>query len=309
MAKSVIPNDEELEAIILGPDSIVWQRFSDARIFLGAGAALLLQVAHPTVGSGVRDFSNFQREPWDRLLRTLDYLSLLVYGGAEAGVIGKRLRAAHKTIKGVNPDGSRYHALEPEAYAWVHATLIEAGIRAHKLFVGPLSAAEIEAFYAEYLPLGRLVGVREGDLPERWLDFRDYVDTMIAERLERTETVETVLKTMRIPAAPPVFPEGLDPLWKLLRVPPSHALRLATYGLLGDSVRARLGMRWNRAAELELGGFGLACRAAGPLLPGVAKLGGPAYLEWRREAIRRGPLGADGPYADAATAAVSGAAA
>src|SRR5919197_141749 len=31
----------------------------------------------------------------------------------------------HKRIKGVKPDGERYHALEPEAYAWVHATLAE----------------------------------------------------------------------------------------------------------------------------------------------------------------------------------------
>ena len=37
----------------------------------------------------------------------------------------------HKRIKGVRPDGERYHALEPRPYAWVHATLAEAIVRAH----------------------------------------------------------------------------------------------------------------------------------------------------------------------------------
>ena len=45
---------------------------------------LLLQVAHPTVAAGVRDYSDFERRPWDRLMRTLDYVSLLVYGGPDA---------------------------------------------------------------------------------------------------------------------------------------------------------------------------------------------------------------------------------
>ncbi len=173
----------------------------DPRYFFGAGYALLLQVAHPTVGSGVRDHSNFQADPWGRLMRTTDYLYLLVYGGRGRPPMGRRLRELHKSIKGVNPDGSRYHALEPEAYAWVHATLIEATFVTGERFVGGISAADRERLYAEYMPLGRLVGVRPGDLPETLAEFRDYVDTMIAERLVRHETVDLLIDLLEQPGA------------------------------------------------------------------------------------------------------------
>ena len=59
---------------------MVWRYGSDARTFTGAGAALLLQVAHPTVAAGVREHSNFERDPWGRLWRTLDFVNVFVYG-------------------------------------------------------------------------------------------------------------------------------------------------------------------------------------------------------------------------------------
>src|SRR3989440_12913579 len=84
---ALFPSDEELDQIIVGPDSVSWRRTSDARLYLAMLYPLLLQVAHPTVGAGVRDYSDFERRPWERLLRTIDYVSLLVYGrgGAARG--------------------------------------------------------------------------------------------------------------------------------------------------------------------------------------------------------------------------------
>jgi uncharacterized protein (DUF2236 family) len=290
----IMPTDEELDEIILGPDSQVWRRFGDIRLFFAAGYALLLQVSHPTVGSGVRDHSTFEQDPWGRLLRTTDYLFLLVYGGREAAAMGRRLRGLHKAIKGTNADGSAYHALEPEAYAWVHATLIEGAIAAHRRFVGPLAAGEAERFYAEYLPLGRLVGVRPGDLPADWAGFRDYFETMIADRLERHETVDRVLSTLTTPGPPPSVPAVVQRFWRLLRVPPGEALRVSTLGLLPPVLRDRFGVEWGPIREAELRALGVTSRALGPLLPRRLRNMGPAYLRWRAEAIRRGPLGADG---------------
>ena len=51
------------------------------------------------------------------------------------------------------------------------------------------------------MPLGRLVGVRPGDLPETRAEFRDYVDTMIDERLVRHETVDLLIVAARQPGA------------------------------------------------------------------------------------------------------------
>ena len=295
MASTVLPGESEIEELILGPDSLSWNVLGDARIYFAAGFALTLQVAHPTVGSGVRDHSTFQQDPWGRLLRTMDYLNLLGYGGRESAAMGRRLREMHKSIKGVNPDGSRYHALEPEAYAWVHATLIEGAVAAYLRFIGPLSADEIERIYREYLDLGRLIGVREGDLPGDWAGFRGYFDEVVESTLVRNETVEVVLESLTRPVAPELPLPGFEHVWKLLRVPPAEAISIATVGLMGEPTRRKLGLRWSPRKQLELRALGRASRALTPVLPRDLKVMGPAYLRKRRKAIAAGPLGAGEP--------------
>ena len=161
----VFPAPEEVAGLVIRPGSITWRRGGDPRMFLVAGYALTLQVAHPTVGSGVRDHSTFEQAPWKRLLATLDYVNLTVYGGEDAAAVGRRLRDYHKAIKGTNPDGSRYHALEPEAYAWVHATLVDGLVSAHQHFGRPMRPDQIERLYREWLGIGRLIGIRPGQLP------------------------------------------------------------------------------------------------------------------------------------------------
>ena len=70
---NVLPTDDEVLALVPGRGSITWRRAADARIFVGAGYALMLQVAHPTVGAGVLEHSNYKADPWGRLFRTLDF--------------------------------------------------------------------------------------------------------------------------------------------------------------------------------------------------------------------------------------------
>ena len=121
MPPSVLPPPEEWPQLAPGPESVVWRRASDPRVLLTAGYALVLQVAHPTVGAGVSEHSSFREDPWRRLSRTLDAFYGLVYGGPQAaGEAGRRLRALHRTIRGVEAGGRRYSALEPEAYAKKH---------------------------------------------------------------------------------------------------------------------------------------------------------------------------------------------
>src|SRR3954470_21062823 len=180
---AALPDREEFEDLAIARGSVTWRYASDARAMLGAGAALLLQVSHPTVAAGVREHSEFEKDPWGRLLRTLDFVNLLIYGGPDAAArTGRALREMHKHIKGTAPDGTRYHALEPAAYAWVHATLAEVIVRAHRAFGRRLSGEELECFYGEWKAVGRLLGVRERDLPADWAGFRDYIDRMVAEQ-------------------------------------------------------------------------------------------------------------------------------
>jgi uncharacterized protein (DUF2236 family) len=250
--------------------------------------ALVLQVAHPTIANGVREHSNYAQDPWGRLLRTLDYVNLTVYGGPEAAAAtGRRLREMHKRIRGVAPDGTRYSALEPEAYAWVHATLVDAIVVGSEHFAKPLSRPDIERLWVEWRMLGRVAGVREDDLPETWDGYLAYRDRMIDKRLEASDVVSGVLATLAKPLRPAV-PVLNDPAWRVLRLPIARAFRLATIGLMDPRLRRKLGMRWSRPKELELRAIGAASRATGPLLPQRLRCMGPPYLEWRRRAIGRG---------------------
>jgi uncharacterized protein (DUF2236 family) len=305
MPSPIMPAAREWPLLVPQPPTITWQRASDARLVLGAGYALLLQVAHPTVGAGVAEHSRFRSDPWGRLLRTLDYTYTMVYGGPHAaGEMGLRIRAFHRQIRGTRPDGRRYHALEPDAYAWVHATLAEAITLAHERFGRRFSDEEHERFWAEWRALGRLLGIRARDLPADWPGFRQYFECMVADTLEHTRAVDEVLAALGRPAAPRLRAPA-RPLWPLVQLPLGHVIALASVGLLPATLRARFGLRYDGAQERELRALGAALRAATPLMPASARVTGTDYLVWRRAAITRGDV-ASGVLRGAADGATDG---
>lgn len=294
MPTTVFPPDAELDRILVGPDSVTWRTTSDARLYAVMLYPLLLQVAHPTVGAGVRDYSDFERRPWNRLMRTIDYVTLLVYGGPDAAPAGRRLRDIHKRFRGVREDGRRYHALEPDAYAWVHATLIDSYVRGHRHFGRPMTPDEVERFYREYRALGRLIGVRDQDLPDGWAEFREYFERMISEQLVRTESVGRVLGSITDAPPPPVPIPNV--LWRAIRLPASQVLRLGGVGLMSPALRARLEVPWSRADEARFQALGNLSRSLTPMMPERLRITGPAQLRLRRRAIARGPLGERGQH-------------
>jgi uncharacterized protein (DUF2236 family) len=288
----ILPPAEEWPSLAPQPDTITWRRAGDVRVLLAAGYALLLQVSHPTVGAGVSEHSQFSRDPWGRLLRTLDYACTMVYAGPEqAGEMGARIRSFHRQVYGSAADGRRYHALEPEAYAWVHATLAEGIVRAHERFGRPLTVAQCEQLWAEWRSVGRLLGVRERDLPADWRAFRDYFDEMVEQRLRRTTAVDEVLQALARPASP-ALPALAGIGWRVARPPLAYGVLLTSVGLLAPELRRRFGVPWTRAKELELRAAGTALRAMTPLMPSWLLNTGPGYLRWREEAIARGDVAA-----------------
>ena len=286
---TVLPEPDEYAALVPARNSPVWRYASDIRMFGTAGYALLLQVAHPTVGAGVMEYSNFREDPWGRLQRTLDYVHGTIYGGPElAGEIGRRVREMHKAIKGVKPDGERYHALEPDAYAWVHASLVDAIVRGHRLFGRGMDEPLAEAFYADWLKLGRLIGVRERDLPARWADFPAYFDEVVDGALEDNPTVHLVLDTLRNPAKPlAALP---NPVWKVASGGPT--LAIVTTGMLPPRLRRKLGLRWTERDDRTFRAFCATGRAATPLIVRTPPLRefGPLYVRLRRKQLARGDV-------------------
>ncbi len=304
-SKGVMPSLEEARELVPPEDGITWRLAGDARILGSAGYALLLQVTHPVVGAGVSEHSNFRADPWGRLLRTLDYTSSTVYGGPRLALeIGTRVREMHKQIKGVLPNGERYHALEPKAYAWVHATLGEAIVRGHENFGSPLSEAELEEFWTEWRPIGRLVGVRERDLPETWAEFVPYFERTVDEVLESTDAAHEVLESLQEPTPPPI-PWMREPMWRAISWPSTKAGTIGTVGMLPPVLRRRLGIGWTERDQRTFERLGAISRRTRPLMPKTMRCFGPSYLKWRREAIARGDVasGSGGPTKKPAPAA------
>lgn len=290
-------SEDELVARLPRPDSLLRRRISDPRAGAGAaGYALALQVAHPTIAAGVRDHSQFEADPWGRLFRTTDYVFLLGYGDPETvRTLSRNLRQMHRAIRGTDPDGRRYSALEPAAYAWVHATIGIAIIEAHDTMGTRFRAGEREQLWAEWLDLGDVLGVQRAHLPATWGEVDGYVTRMIDDVLEDNDVMQTVKRTARFPVGGSPLRWLPDRVWAVAAAPLGPALHFLGVGMLPPVLRQRLGLRWTRAHQAAFVVYCAASRATTPVLPRRVKQSGPFLLRLRRK--ETGPFGA--PNGDA----------
>jgi uncharacterized protein (DUF2236 family) len=280
----------------LGPDSIVRRRASDPRIGGAAGYALALQVGHPTIAAGVRDHSDYAADPWGRFFRTADFVLLLAYGdAATVDQLGDDLRRQHAAIRGTDPDGVRYTALEPGAYAWVHATLGIAVVRAHDAMGTTFTPADRERFWQEWLALGDALHVRRDRLPAHWDGVDAYVQRMIDEVLVDSDVVQQVKEASdHLTGTPPVrwLPRRV---WSRLARPAGPWLRFLGTGLLPPELRQRFGMRWTSGDERRFRMFCRLSKASGRVLPRVARQTAPLAFRVRRGEV--GPFGVPNRHA------------
>ncbi len=176
------------EAGLFGPQSMTWRVDREAAIFLGAGRALLLQLAHPGSPPRSRNIRKLSPIPLGGFIAPSEPCS--PWFSARATKLcraARRLHARHAAVAGVMPvaagpfpAGSRYVANETSALSWVHATLVETAAMAYDLVLPALSAAERSQYYAESRRLAALFGISQPGLPQSWDDFVAYNEAMWA---------------------------------------------------------------------------------------------------------------------------------
>src|SRR5215216_1305280 len=123
----------------------------------GAGRALLMQVADPRVAAAVLEHSRFRSDPIGRLCDTLSVSFKYLFGDAEQAraavqAVNQRHARVHGTLAhaiGPYPAGAAYDALDPELLLWVYASSVDSWLVSYERFVGPLSQAQREAYWAE----------------------------------------------------------------------------------------------------------------------------------------------------------------
>jgi uncharacterized protein (DUF2236 family) len=220
---------------ILARDSVARRLNRESFLLLGGTAALLLQVAHPRVAAGVSEHSDFRRDPFGRLLRTLNTTLGIVFGDTAAARAGlRRIDRRHVPVRGVTPAGARYDARDPALLAWVQITLVLTSLRLYELVRGRLADADRESYWQEARFFAGQLGATREALPASYDELIRYERHMLASEAvpdaNAVAVARTVLRPLRLPAAL---------YW------PIDAF---TAGLLPPSIRLALGLPW-RARE------------------------------------------------------------
>jgi uncharacterized protein (DUF2236 family) len=173
---------------LFGPHSMTWQVSRESAVFLAAGRALLLQLAHPWVAAAIEEHSKTLADPIGRFHRTFATVHSMLFGSLdECLAAARRQHQRHMVITGTLREaagafgkGSFYCANEVEALRWVHATLIESALIAYALVLPPLSEQARDRYYAESSLFAALFGIPASSLPPDWPAFSAYIDAMLA---------------------------------------------------------------------------------------------------------------------------------
>jgi uncharacterized protein (DUF2236 family) len=173
---------------IFGPNSVIWRIDREAAVFLGAGRALLLQLAHPWVAAAIAQHSRSLADPIGRFHRTFSIVFTMVFGTTgQALAAARRLHRRHTGISGTlgedvgaSAAGSPYCANDVAALRWVHATLTDTALLVYQLVNPALSAGDRERYYADARVFAALFGIPQSALPQNWTDFAGYVDDMFS---------------------------------------------------------------------------------------------------------------------------------
>ncbi|MFC0205454.1 oxygenase MpaB family protein [Novosphingobium soli] len=200
------------EPALAPANGTAWQVFANpVSLFIGGVAAVLLELAEPSVRSGVWDHSSFRSDPGTRLRRTGFAAMMTVYGprSAASEVIAHVVRM-HEKVRGTTPGGEAYHANDPRLLDWVQATATFGFTEAYHRYVRPLSPAEQDASFAEGEPAARLYGATGA--PESWSEW----ERLLAATAPRLEASEVLAEFIAIMGEAPILPRAARPLQRLL---------------------------------------------------------------------------------------------
>ncbi|MFC8046204.1 oxygenase MpaB family protein [Nocardia sp. NPDC057353] len=236
-----------------GPDSMSWKRGIAWRTALASRATLLMQVAHPVVGAGVADHSEFLKDRWGRITSTAAAARRFSGLDGEQAALdeGARLRRLHRDIGGTDAKGRAYHALDPEAYLWVAATGYWAGSAIRRLHGAEFDAATEDQLYREWTDQARVLRIPERVIPAGRPEFWTWFDHIVNDVLERNWTTDLLIELDRQPMPPHPNFRLPKPIWNIPALPMAALLRLTTVGYLPPVLRERLGLTWDypRAAR------------------------------------------------------------
>lgn len=265
----------------LGPDSLTWKYFGDWRGMLQGPWAGSMQNMHPQLGAAVEEHSTFFRERWPRLMRSLYPIGGVVFDGDRAPVTGAEVRDYHVNIKGVDAQGRRYHALNPDVFYWAHATFFVGTMIVADWLCGGISDDERRQLFEEHKTWYAMYGMSMRPVPQTWEDFEVYWDHMCREVLEDNKATRDVLDLTTLPKPP--FAQWIpDWMWGLQRKLVAPFFVWLTVGLYDPPVRELLGYTWSAREAWLHRRFGKLVGAVFAVVPRRMRMHPRARAGWDR---------------------------
>lgn len=268
------------QAGIFGPDSISWKVNREAALFLGAGRAALLQLAHPWVAVALDQHSSLMNDPIARFHGTFRVVFTMIFGTKQQAFRAARwLHGLHTRIQGELPTavagharGSHYEANFVPALRWVYATLVDSAVMAYQFTLPELSESEREAYYAESKVLAGLFGIPANALPQNWPAFRAHMDEMISSDQLGVDARSRAMASNLLAGAgswikPPQWYRALTAAWLPERLRAKFALRFGP----SEDCELKRARRWLQRAYRALPS---SIRSTGPYLEAQARLAG-----------------------------------
>ena len=227
------------EAALVAANSVSWRIFKNPiALFAGGVAAVIMELAEPSVRSGVWDHSSFRKDAVTRLKRTGFAAMMTVYGprtAAEAMIA--RVVRMHERVHGETPEGQPYRANDKNLLDWVQATASFGFIEAYHSLVQPLSDDQRSQAFAEGAAAARLYGALGA--PASLAEWAVLLDAKSPD-LVPSDTIFEFLEIMR---HAPVLPLPVRPLQRLL-------IRAAV-DLVPSGLREKLGLQTRGLSPLQ----------------------------------------------------------
>jgi len=250
-----------------GPDSVTWQVNREFTVLFGGARALLMHAAHPLVSAGARQTAMYQRDPWARLLRTLQLQNSVTFGTKqEAEEAAHRINKLHKIIKGTDElTGEYYDALAPDLLLWVHACLEVSSVYFFNRTVRQLDRDELERYHHESFIAAELVLLDRKDMPPTYGDLEDYVEGVLnGTDLVRSDVSDNLADLIRTGPVPLV----LKPIWQFIS--------FAAFGTVPKQLHEMYDVDWTPPKQKILDANLSVMREVRPFLPRRLRWIGPA---------------------------------
>jgi uncharacterized protein (DUF2236 family) len=193
-------------------NSVSWRVFANPLgLFIGGVAAVILELAEPSVRAGVWDHSSFRTDPLTRMRRTGAAAMIAVYAPRdEAAAMIARVVALHEKVQGELPDRRRYRANDPRLLDWVQATATYGFVEAYHRYAAPLREDERSAAFAEGSAAAQLFGATGA--PRSLAEW----EALLAQTLPQLEPSATLGEFLQIMRDTPILPAPLRPMQRLL---------------------------------------------------------------------------------------------